>query len=95
MYKNNQVVEVKVVSIVSYGAFCELSDGGTGLIHISEISDFFVPKITDHMKIGDKFEVEIIEFNQEKNQARLSYKSIRPELLKTNQQNEEEQKAAL
>ncbi len=90
MYEPKQVVNVKVVNIVPYGAFCELENGCTGLIHISEISDFFVKNIDEYIKVGDTLDVEVIEYNQQKNQARLSYKNIRPELLKTSEQQEEE-----
>ncbi len=82
MYKDNQVVEVKVVKIVPYGVFCELEKGFIGLIHISQISDFFVKNIEDYMKIGDVIKVEILEVKKDKKQFCLSYKSIRPELLK-------------
>ncbi len=84
MYKENQIVNVKVVNIVSYGAFCEMENGGIGLIHISEISDYFVKNIEEYIKIGDKFEAKIIEYNKQKNQVCLSYKSLRPKLLKQN-----------
>jgi len=83
MYKPKQIVQVQVINIVPYGVFCQIANSDVvGLIHISEISDFYVKKIEDYIKIGDTFDVQIIEFNVDKNQAKLSYKSIRPDLLK-------------
>jgi len=83
MYKPKQIVQVQVINIVPYGVFCQIANSDVvGLIHISEISDFYVKKIEDYIKIGDTFDVQIIEFSEDKNQAKLSYKSIRPDLLK-------------
>ena len=92
-YKAGDIVEVKVVGILNYGAFCEIEykDEKTneierikGLIHISRISDFFVKNIQDFFKVGDIVEVEILSFNREKKQLELSYKSIRPALQNPN-----------
>lgn len=84
MYKKGQIIEVKAASVVKFGVFCQLPEEGvTGLIHISEISDFYVANISDYIKVLDTIKVEILDYDPEKKQAKLSYKSIRPELLKT------------
>ncbi|WP_339023065.1 S1 RNA-binding domain-containing protein [Spiroplasma endosymbiont of Crioceris asparagi] len=88
MYKKDQKIMVKVTSIVNYGAFCETLDQGDvwkGLIHISELSDFFVNDISEFLNVGDEIEVSVISSIDDKRQLKLSYKAIRPELLKKEQ----------
>ncbi|WP_338984667.1 S1 RNA-binding domain-containing protein [Spiroplasma endosymbiont of Diplazon laetatorius] len=86
MLNKGQKVKAKITAIVNYGAFCEVTDQDEiikGLIHISEISDFFVKSVDEFLNLNEEYEVEVIELLQDKNQVKLSYKSIRPELLKT------------
>jgi predicted RNA-binding protein with RPS1 domain len=54
-YKLGQMVEVKIVNIQSYGAFCEINDGRgfQALCHISEMVDGFIKKVTDYVEVGD------------------------------------------
>lgn len=85
MFKKGQKVNAKVTSIVNYGAFCEITEGTDvfkGLIHISEISDFYVSDIREFFEIGDSIDVEVLEVIEDKKQAKLSYKNLNPELLK-------------
>ncbi|AKX33888.1 S1 RNA binding domain protein [Spiroplasma litorale] len=85
MVEKGQKIIAKVTAIVNYGAFCEIIDNDEtikGLIHISEISDFYVKSISEFLETGKEYEVEVIDFSKDKNQVKLSYKSIRPELLK-------------
>ncbi|AUB31899.1 S1 RNA-binding domain-containing protein [Spiroplasma floricola] len=86
MLNKGQKVNAKITAIVNYGAFCEVIDEDQvikGLIHISEISDFFVKSVDEFLALNEEYEVEVIETLTDKNQVKLSYKSIRPELLKT------------
>ncbi len=89
VYQPGDVVQVKITHIHSYGAFCEIGDA-KGLIHISEISDYFVEKIDEYFKKGDLVDVEVLAYNSETKQLRLSFKSIRPELLKNQGPKKEE-----
>src|SRR5919205_3705771 len=50
----------KVTGITNFGAFVELPDGSTGLVHISEVADSYVKDVNDHLKIGDQIEVKVI-----------------------------------
>ncbi len=86
MYSDKQIVEVDVVKITAFGAFCKLDKGAVGLIHISEISDYFVKNIESFFKVGDKIKVQILEIKSN-SQVCLSYKSIRPDLLRTSKKN--------
>ncbi|WP_342252458.1 S1 RNA-binding domain-containing protein [Spiroplasma endosymbiont of Amphibalanus improvisus] len=84
MLKPGDIVTAEITNIAPYGAFCKIGDA-TGLIHISEFSDFFVKSINDFVEVGDSVEVEILSFDEDKKQAKLSYKKIRSELLKTDE----------
>ncbi len=50
----------KVVRLVPFGAFVELKPGMDGLIHISNLSDGYVDKVEDVVKVGDEVKVEVI-----------------------------------
>ncbi len=48
-----QVLTGKVVRIMNFGAFVELSPNKDGLIHISKLADHRVEKVEDVVNIGD------------------------------------------
>lgn len=56
-----QVVPGKVVSIKPFGAFVDLGDNQSGMIHISEVADEYVKDIKDYMAIGDEIHVKVIK----------------------------------
>jgi S1 RNA binding domain protein len=55
----------KVTGITNFGAFVELPEGSTGLVHISEVADNYVKDIHDHLKIGDVVEVKVINVEKD------------------------------
>ena len=55
----------KVTGITNFGAFVELPDGSTGLVHISEVADRYVKDINEHLSVGDEVTVKVL--NVEKN----------------------------
>ncbi|EHJ08347.1 S1 domain-containing RNA-binding protein [Staphylococcus simiae] len=50
----------KVTGIKKFGAFIELPEGKSGLVHISEVADNYVENVEDHLKIGDEVEVKVL-----------------------------------
>ncbi|MBE3577887.1 MAG: S1 RNA-binding domain-containing protein [Limnochordales bacterium] len=54
------IVEGKVTGITNFGAFVQLEDGRTGLVHISEIADAYVRDIRDYVKENDIVRVKVI-----------------------------------
>jgi len=50
----------KVTGITPFGAFIELPDGVTGLVHISEIAEKYVRDVNDVLKINDYVTVKVI-----------------------------------
>ena len=54
------VLNVKVTGITSFGAFVELPEGKSGLIHISEIASAFVEDVNQHLKKGQVVSAKVI-----------------------------------
>lgn len=50
----------KVSGITKFGAFIDLPEGLTGLVHISEVADNYVSDINEHLTVGDMVEVKVL-----------------------------------
>mgnify|MGYP000115569352 CR=1 FL=1 len=77
-YKKGDIVSGTVNGIQPYGAFIRLDNDEQGLIHISEISGFFVKNIEQYLKVGQKTKVKIIEVLEERHLYRFSLKQVEP-----------------
>lgn len=66
------IVEGVVTGITGFGAFIELPDGQTGLVHISEVADAYVRDVKDYLKDNDRVVVKVIAV--EKGKIGLSIK---------------------
>lgn len=75
-YKINDIIEVKVTSIVEYGFFVTMNDDYSGLCHISEISNEFVSNINDYVHENELIYAQILEIDHENKQMKLSIKDI-------------------
>ncbi len=67
----------KVVRIMDFGAFVELTPGHDGLCHISELAWHRVGKVEDVVKIGDELEVKVVEIDH-MGRINLSHKVLLP-----------------
>jgi polyribonucleotide nucleotidyltransferase len=63
----------KVVRIADFGAFVEILPGVDGLLHISQISEKRIAKVTDELNVGDEVLVKVIEIDNQ-GRVRLSRK---------------------
>jgi S1 RNA binding domain protein len=54
------VVEGKISGITNFGAFVELGEGTTGMVHISEVAQGFVKDIREHFSLGDTVKVKVL-----------------------------------
>ncbi len=63
----------KVRKIMDFGAFVEIFPGTDGLLHISQISDQRLEKVTDELKEGDEVLVKVLEIDRQ-GKIRLSRK---------------------
>lgn len=59
-FKEGDIIKGKVVTIVDFGAFVELSPGRDGLIHVSQMGNKFVKTVHDVLKEGQEVEVKVI-----------------------------------
>ena len=55
----------KVTGITNFGAFVELEEGKTGLVHISEVADNYVKDINEHLTVGDEILVKVINVEKD------------------------------
>jgi len=63
----------KVVKIMDFGAFVEIMPGRDGLVHISELADHRVEKVSDEVKEGDTITVKLVAID-DKGRLNLSKK---------------------
>lgn len=75
-YSVGQAIDVKIVSITSFGAFAQIIPGVDGLIHISQISDVRVDNVAEALKVGDTVTVMITDINDEANRVSLSIRAM-------------------
>ncbi|WDE96145.1 polyribonucleotide nucleotidyltransferase [Lentisphaera profundi] len=68
-----------VASVKEFGAFVEIAGGNQGLLHISELADYRVEKVTDVVNEGDKVSVKILEID-DRGRMRLSRKAALAEM---------------
>lgn len=68
------VLEGTVESLQTYGAFVDLKDGLSGLVHISQICQRRIKKPSEVLKVGDKVKVKVLNTNDGK--ISLSMKAI-------------------
>jgi polyribonucleotide nucleotidyltransferase len=71
----------KVRKIMDFGAFVEIFPGTDGLLHISQIADKRVEKVTDELKEGDEVLVKVLEIDRQ-GKIRLSRKEAMREKAK-------------
>ncbi len=60
-----QIVEGKITGITRFGAFMEISQGVTGLIHISEVADSFVKDVNDFLKENEIVKAKVISISDD------------------------------
>jgi S1 RNA binding domain protein len=60
------VIEGKVSGITNFGAFIQLPDGKTGLVHISEIAEEYVKDVKSHLKENQMVKVRVLSMENGK-----------------------------
>ncbi|HEX20345.1 MAG TPA: polyribonucleotide nucleotidyltransferase [Acidiferrobacteraceae bacterium] len=69
------IYEGKVVKLLDFGAFVTILPGKDGLVHISQISNERVEKVTDKLTEGDVVRVKVLEVDRQ-GRIRLSMKAV-------------------
>jgi polyribonucleotide nucleotidyltransferase len=68
----------KVKKVVDFGAIVEIAPGLDGLVHVSQLSDTYIKRVTDVVKEGDEIYVKVIDVEQN-GRIRLSRKAAMKE----------------
>ncbi|MEC8990442.1 MAG: S1 RNA-binding domain-containing protein, partial [Candidatus Latescibacterota bacterium] len=71
-FPQGSVVNGKIESLESYGAFVELAEGVSGLVHVSEMADKRVNHPRDVVSVGDEVKVAVVELDNRRKRLRLS-----------------------
>ena len=85
-YNVGDVVNAKVVKLMTFGAFAEIIPGVDGLIHISQIADRRIGKPEDVLSEGQEVQVKITDVDAENKRISLSIRA----LLEDNDQESDE-----
>ena len=64
-----------VVKITDFGAFVQIMPGTDGLVHISQLANHRVTKVSDIVKEGQPLKVKVLEINRD-GKIRLSHKAV-------------------
>ena len=72
------VYEGTVVKITDFGAFVQIMPGTDGLVHISQLANHRVTKVSDIVKEGQQLKVKVLEINRD-GKIRLSHKAVMEE----------------
>ncbi|MEE9354024.1 MAG: S1 RNA-binding domain-containing protein, partial [Methylococcaceae bacterium] len=70
-----KIYEGKVARLMDFGAFVTILPGKDGLVHISQISDERVEKVSDKLSEGDVIKVKVLEIDRQ-GRVRLSMKAV-------------------
>lgn len=70
------ILEGKVSGITKFGAFVDLPESHTGMVHISEVAPTFINEIGDYVKLGQTVKVKVLALNDGK--ISLSMKQALP-----------------
>ena len=75
-YSVGDVANVRIVKLMSFGAFAEVVPGVDGLIHISQIADRRIEKPEDVLSEGQMVDVKITAIDEEKQKISLSIRAL-------------------
>jgi small subunit ribosomal protein S1 len=75
-YPVGMILQGAVIRILTFGAIIELSEGVTGLLHISQISNDKIRKVEDVLNVGDVVKVRVLEVLKEERKVKLSMKGV-------------------
>ena len=75
-YQIGDVVDAKIVKLMTFGAFAEILPGVDGLIHISQIADKRIGKPEDVLAEGQEVQVKITDVDAENKRISLSIRAL-------------------
>jgi len=75
-YSVGDVANVKILSLLPFGAFAQVLPGTDGLIHISQIANRKIAKPSEVLNVGDMVDVKITEIDEENRKISLSIRAL-------------------
>ncbi len=87
-YKVDDVVSVKIVKLMPFGAFAEVMPGVDGLIHISQISNRRIGKPDEVLSVGQTVDVKLTAIDTDKQKISLSIRALLEPEKKPESENE-------
>ena len=75
-YEVGSVASVRVVKLMTFGAFAEIVPGVDGLIHISQIADHRIDKPSDELEEGQIVDVKITDIDYDRKKVSLSIRAL-------------------
>ena len=88
-YEIGELVSGKVTKVASFGAFVEIEEGVDGLVHISQISEQHVTKVTDALQVGQDVEARVVRIDRDERRIGLSIKAVNMPVEEIARQQEE------
>ena len=88
-YQVGDVASVKIVKLMTFGAFAEVVPGVDGLIHISQIADRRIDKPEDVLSEGQVVDAKIIAVDEDKKKISLSIRALLDPSAETDEDGEE------
>ena len=70
------MASVRVVKLMTFGAFAEIVPGVDGLIHISQIADHRIDKPSDELAEGEIVDVKITDIDYDRKKVSLSIRAL-------------------
>ncbi|MBQ4351107.1 MAG: S1 RNA-binding domain-containing protein [Clostridia bacterium] len=89
-YQEGDTAEVKIVSLMPFGAFAEIVPGCDGLIHISQIADHKIAKPDEVLAVGDIVNAKITQIDNENHKVSLSIRQLLQEAARAAEEEEYE-----
>lgn len=74
-YPAGEVVNGKVSKLMDFGAFVELEPGIEGLVHISEVAQERVHRVSDFLEVGQEISVKVLDVDKQSRRISLSVKA--------------------
>jgi 4-hydroxy-3-methylbut-2-enyl diphosphate reductase len=75
-YKVGDIASVRIVKLMSFGAFAEVVPGVDGLIHISQIANRRIGQPGEVLTVGDVVDAKITAIDEEKHKVSLSIRAL-------------------
>ena len=87
-FKVGDIVEGKITGVTNFGAFADIGEGKSGMVHISEVSRTYVNDINEHVKVNDVFKMKILNIGDDGKISLSIKRALPPEKTEEHQRRE-------